>query len=247
MSNNSDYIVQYAAPQQQNPPAYEDVELTDYEMATLLSASEQPNPNVVYYNPVETINSQYAQIPVASAPNAAYSPNYATPVIVNNPTVIVQPATVPVSIPNQNVSVCHRRWGCRSNLTPHEYRVCRSAAFLKFHLFMLMILAIIGSFLALGDVNVWLIMCAHVLMLVCGLIASSRRSIPVLVLLLIWLMFTLIICCIQLAHYARNNSTCIGAAYFGINIFFMFVSFCNTISLLSKIKCSRAHNIVLSN
>jgi len=245
--SNPLYSVQYAAPQH-NPPAYEDVELSDYEMAGLLNdVPVQANPNHVYYNPVAATNSQIVSIPTVPVGNVAYVPNYATPVVVNGSVIVQQPQVQSgnrnivqvVAVPNQNVSVCHRRgWGgCRSNLSPQEYRVHCSANFLKFHLFMLLILAVIFYFFVRGF-PVVMILSAHVVMLILGIIASSKRNVPILALLFIWLILTLVGSCLLLAAIIPF-ATCGYYILLGSDIFFMFFGICNTISLIVKIRCRR--------
>jgi len=235
------YPIQYAVPQH-NPPSYEDVELTDYETAVLLSEAPQQanNPNIVYYNPVAATNPQYVADSSVIVPNHAYIPtNYSTPVVINGP-VIVQSAPAVVQVPVQNVPACRRglRYGCHSNLSPQEYRVYRSAAFLKFHLFMLLIMAIVLYFFVFG-IYPCLVLTAHIVMIICGMIGAKRKSIVSLVLLIVWLIITLVISSICLSLFVRFNYYQSISVVLGLNIFFMFISICNSISLIAKIRCNR--------
>jgi hypothetical protein len=236
--NNNAYPVQYAFPQA--PPAYDELELNDYEMARLLSETQpqpQVNANIVYYNPVETAAQP---VPVINAaPNQVYLTNYSTPVVINAPAIIVQPAVI--QVPEQTVRVCHRRFGgCNRNLSPQEYWAYRSAAFLKFHLFILLVLVIAFFIVTMGyDIYGSMLLAPHLIMLICGMIGAKRRSAPTLILLLIWLSFILIMCILcyigSSLRYRLNSVSII----FGLNTFFTFVAIINTISLLTKIRRCR--------
>jgi len=224
---------QYAVPQP-NPPPYDDVELTDYETATLLNeAPAQTNPNIVYYNPSVATNAQIVMPAVVS------NPNYAIPVVINGPVVIQ--AAPSVQIPVQSVPACrggyYRR--CHSNLSPQEYRIYRSAAFLKFHLFILLVLAVILNFFVFGLYS-RLILVADIVMLICGIIGARRKSVPSLFLLVIWLIFTLVISSLALSGHFYNFSGNAVTVFLGLNIFFMVVGICNSLSLIVRIRCSRS-------
>jgi len=224
---------QYAVPQP-NPPPYDDVELTDYETATLLNeAPAQTNPNIVYYNPSVATNAHIVMPAVVS------NPNYAIPVVINGPVVIQ--AAPSVQIPVQSVPACrggyYRR--CHSNLSPQEYRIYRSAAFLKFHLFILLVLAVILNFFVFGLYS-RLILVADIVMLICGIIGARRKSVPSLFLLVIWLIFTLVISSLALSGYFYNFSGNAVTVFLGLNIFFMVVGICNSLSLIVRIRCSRS-------
>jgi len=224
---------QYAVPQP-NPPPYDDVELTDYETATLLNeAPAQTNPNIVYYNPSVATNAQIVMPAVVS------NPNYAIPVVINGPVVIQ--AAPSVQIPVQSVPACrggyYRR--CHSNLSPQEYRIYRSAAFLKFHLFILLVLAVILNFFVFGLYS-RLILVADIVMLICGIIGARRKSVPSLFLLVIWLIFTLVVSSLALSGYFYNFSGNAVTVFLGLNIFFMVVGICNSLSLIVRIRCSRS-------
>jgi len=226
---------QYAVPQP-NPPPYDDVELTDYETATLLNeAPAQTNPNIVYYNPTVATNAQIV------IPAVVSNPNYATPVVINGP-VIIQAASPSVQIPVQSVPACRGGYSrrCHSNLSPQEYRIYRSAAFLKFHLFILLILAVALNFFVYG-LYTWLIIAAHIVMIICGIFGARRKSVPSLFLLVIWLIFTLVISSLILSgHICNFNGGTVITVFLGLNIFFMFIGICNSLSLIARIKCSRA-------
>jgi len=224
---------QYAVPQP-NPPPYDDVELTDYETATLLNeAPAQTNPNIVYYNPSVATNAQIVMPAVVS------NPNYAIPVVINGPVVIQ--AAPSVQIPVQSVPACrggyYRR--CHSNLSPQEYRIYRSAAFLKFHLFILLVLAVILNFFVFGLYS-RLILVADIVMLICGIIGARRKSVPSLFLLVIWLIFTLVMSSLTLSGYFYSFSGNAITVFLGLNIFFMIVGICNSLSLIVRIRCSRS-------
>jgi len=237
----SNLHIQYAVPQP-NPPPYDDVELTDYETATLLNVAPAQS-NIVYYNPTVTTN---AQIAVPSNP-PGYLPNYATPVVINGP-VVIQAAVPSVQIPVQTAPACRGGYyrGCHSNLSPQEYRIYRSAAFLKFHLFILLVIAVALNFFTSG-LYFYLILTAHIVMMICGIIGARRKSVPSLSLLIIWLIFTLITSALALAGVMRcfGHGTAI-TVFLGLNIFFMFMAICNTLSLIARIRCCRAHPVIVN-
>jgi len=226
---------QYAVPQL-NPPPYDDVELTDYETATLLNESPaHSNPNIVYYNPTVATNAQ-----IIVPQTAVSNPNYATPIVINGP-IVIQAAAPSVQIPVQSVPACRGGYSrCHSNLSPQEYRIYRSAAFLKFHLFIILVLAVALNFFVYG-LFTRLILVAHIVMLICGIIGARRKSVPSLSLLIIWLIFTLIVSSLSLSGVICSfNGSNVITVFLGLNIFFMFVGICNSLSLIVRIRCSRA-------
>jgi len=221
------YPIQYAVPQQ-NPPPYEEVDCShDFEMATLLSQGQiQTNSNIVYYAPVQQTSS-ISSVPFVSQPQLLV-PTYAIPVVVNVNSPV---QNVPVQILNPPANTCQRSRTCSS-----EHALYRSSNCLKFHLLLLLVLACF-VYTFVYETYLYVVLTSHVIMLICGFVATNRRSVPSLVLLIIWLLFSMVVSIIySVMFYYRNDQFHILLA---LNAVFIFFTVCNICSLLCKIRRCR--------
>jgi len=226
---------QYTVPQLQGEQ--------DYEMNTFTNTQNlgNTNPSIVYYNPVEN-NDQFDNT------EQVYLPAYTVPVVLNSNPIInqqvpaIQVVTHPVATSHCENNNNNR---CCNNMPPHEMRLHRSVAILKFYLVTLLILAMVSGFIFYFDgfVLYYILLSVHFIMIIAGMVGARRKSTCTLVMLMIWLCFTFGVCTrVLISLISQVKHFTFYHFYFGINMFFMFTAIVASLRVIYRAKQVREYS-----